>query len=437
MMELQEYLLHILDNYPAEKEKPFRDNPLASYIRTQAFESIPDTLFDRKDYAAMASPGKGVWAAVPWLGIFDRSISTTAQKGYDIVYLFREDSQGVYLSLNQGFTFFKEEFKQNNPKKKIEKVSKYWIAKLNLIREKEKFGFTTAPINLNSSAKTDMPEGYELGNIYSKYYSYKDLKTMDNTVLLKDLEHLKMVFTELRSLLTDGYAKSIQRIVSENHTEDLETEIFEKFTNDPQEQLSITKSLKHQRVVNYSNQQLDTTYISEKNADYIVSNQKLEQQLQRQKVIGSQAENLAFKYYFDRTNEIVKNHENAAEILDKLQYRGQDHGFGYDVQALDLSDLSNGIETEIHVEVKATVNRHGNVPFYMSRNEIQHAMMDRDTYRIFRIYDFNAETPKFDELRVFNDESQINEMKRLDQLMQSATNVVPMTYLITEWQSMN
>jgi 5-methylcytosine-specific restriction enzyme A len=41
---------------------------------------------------------------VPWLGIFDRLITESAQNGYYLVYLVREDCSGVYLAIGQGVT---------------------------------------------------------------------------------------------------------------------------------------------------------------------------------------------------------------------------------------------------------------------------------------------------------------------------------------------
>ena len=39
---------------------------------------------------------------------FDRLITDTARQGFYIVYLFRSDLSGVYLSLNQGVTSIRD-----------------------------------------------------------------------------------------------------------------------------------------------------------------------------------------------------------------------------------------------------------------------------------------------------------------------------------------
>ncbi|MHA3066821.1 MrcB family domain-containing protein [Lacticaseibacillus saniviri] len=411
------------------KPNNLEENPTVRLFRQDIRAEFTSFLANESQYHVKASTGVNgqVMAEVPWLGIFDtRYIQSASGHYFYPVYLFSSDGKGFYLSINQSWTNINDANLKDNDGKKI-KPATVALKAAELLREyinPEALGhYITQPLDLRGT--TALVKGYEVVNVIAKYYAFDQFT---DEQLKTDLRELLTIYKRMTEKLSvAGYAQLLQQF------QDWITESVALDEN--KKQLSTVKSLKYHRIANHSNQQLDTAYISEEHANYIVSDQELEQQLQRQKVIGSQAEILAFKYYCDKTNEIVKNRENAAEILDKLQYRGQDHGFGYDIQALDLSDLKKGIETEIHVEVKATGNRHGNIPFYMSRNEIQQAMMDRDTYRIFRIYDFNAEAPKFDELRVFNDESQINEMKRLDQLIQSSANVVPMTYLITEWQS--
>ena len=50
------------------------------------------------------SVGKGLWARVPWIALMDDRETTSTQRGTYVVYLFREDATGVYLTLNQGVT---------------------------------------------------------------------------------------------------------------------------------------------------------------------------------------------------------------------------------------------------------------------------------------------------------------------------------------------
>jgi hypothetical protein len=48
---------------------------------------------------------------VPWLALFNPEVTTSATRGYDIVYLFAADMSTVTLSLAQGVTAIRDEFK--------------------------------------------------------------------------------------------------------------------------------------------------------------------------------------------------------------------------------------------------------------------------------------------------------------------------------------
>lgn len=65
----------------------------------------------------------GNWTETPWISVFDRDITETATKGFYIVYLFRKDMNGVYLSLNQGTTHLQHKYKKNNPRSKMEEIA--------------------------------------------------------------------------------------------------------------------------------------------------------------------------------------------------------------------------------------------------------------------------------------------------------------------------
>ncbi len=63
-----------------------------------------DTNFNQDKFLYKGSIGQGNWAYVPWLAILNKNITTTTQEGVYIVYLFSEDMERLYLTLNQGVT---------------------------------------------------------------------------------------------------------------------------------------------------------------------------------------------------------------------------------------------------------------------------------------------------------------------------------------------
>ncbi len=48
------------------------------------------------------SVGQGRWAAIPWIAALDYRVTTRTSEGIYVIYLFRADMTGVYLTLNQG-----------------------------------------------------------------------------------------------------------------------------------------------------------------------------------------------------------------------------------------------------------------------------------------------------------------------------------------------
>src|SRR4051812_44391594 len=109
-MSLNAALTILLEEYPMASEQPFSNNVLANFIRNEVPDTIRSVIGNNERYLVQGSAGKGRWASVPWAAIFDRFVTETAQKGYYIVYLVKEDFSGLYLSLNQGVTTLREQY---------------------------------------------------------------------------------------------------------------------------------------------------------------------------------------------------------------------------------------------------------------------------------------------------------------------------------------
>lgn len=202
MKELFEY---ILSNYLTEKEKLFRSNQLADYIRGKPYGVITkEAHIDTNIYIIEGFPGKGNWAGIPHIDIIDREITNTPTKGYYIVYLFKGNMTGIYLSLNQGWTYFKKTFTRNNPKAKIKQVTNAFRYKL----KSPLVDFSFDEIDLKSP--TRLGKGYESGHICGKFYPSHDLP--DNQILINDLRNLIGVYRELKGILG---LKSYEDIVKE------------------------------------------------------------------------------------------------------------------------------------------------------------------------------------------------------------------------------
>ena len=85
---MREVIEKMLNDYVPAKSEPFTGHPLGAYFRNDIPRIIYNTgLVDSKDYLITGSVGQGNWAMVPWVCIFDRSITTSATRGVYIVYL--------------------------------------------------------------------------------------------------------------------------------------------------------------------------------------------------------------------------------------------------------------------------------------------------------------------------------------------------------------
>ncbi len=115
------------------------------------------------EFEIEGSIGNGNIARVPWVGIFNRSITISAQEGFYIVLLFSEDMSGCFLSLNQGVTEMEKRYTRRLAIKKMIEAANLSIP--HLLKHPEGL---YGEIDLHSTG--DLGRGYEVGAIESFYY---------------------------------------------------------------------------------------------------------------------------------------------------------------------------------------------------------------------------------------------------------------------------
>lgn len=102
---LNESINFLFSNYAKATMEAFANNATGDYIRNSIPRNFYATgLIDKNIYDIKASVGQGNWAQVPWIGIFRRSVTTSAMTGVYIVYLLSSDANSLYLTFNQGFS---------------------------------------------------------------------------------------------------------------------------------------------------------------------------------------------------------------------------------------------------------------------------------------------------------------------------------------------
>jgi 5-methylcytosine-specific restriction enzyme A len=150
---IQDVFRRVGGDFVAAREGPLADHPLAIYLREDAAQEVRDAI-SRPDLRVVGAPGQGNWADVPWIAIFNPEVTTSATRGYYIVYLFAADMSTVNLTLAQGVTAVQDEFKN--------KASAEMLRRAALIRDRvPEFSdrFIPGPIQLGGT--TQLAKDYD------------------------------------------------------------------------------------------------------------------------------------------------------------------------------------------------------------------------------------------------------------------------------------
>lgn len=135
--------------------------------KIKAIDWLPATITVR------GSIGQGNWAKVPWIAFLDSRITNTTQKGIYVVYVFREDMKGVYLTLMQGVTDIvgQSGLTQGQARQQLRRHAESMRESFEELRE---YGFNLDNnINLNTNASLGI--SYEFGTIAYRYYDSEQL----------------------------------------------------------------------------------------------------------------------------------------------------------------------------------------------------------------------------------------------------------------------
>lgn len=362
-MDLKQLLQTVFSNYPSRnpKEIQFKDNQLVKLLNKGLNGVDNASIFLAETFISKGSAGQGVWAAVPWIGLFDSDIASSAKKGFYIVYLFSADLTKAYLSLNQGWSFYHNTYGVKAGLTNISKVSKYW--RHTLIFKTNRM--STSPIDLRASnyAGTRLPEGYERGNILS--IEYEANKLPENSILLNDLIAMKTILEELKKEMYSpkNLVNSINFILTQSDMllGEKHAEYHSDRHDEKQETVELTESPKEKQLNLSSTKPLNKI-------DYEI----------RQKTnskTGFHGELLIMEY--ERQKLISAGLDKLAEAV--VQVSKEDDSLGYDIRSYDTN------KRPLFIEVKTT-NGNIDTPFYLSPNELKKSNIYKDQYRLARVY---------------------------------------------------
>lgn len=214
-MSLHTAINLFLEEYPKALEQRFAGHSVADFIRNDAPAIIREALASNERYLVHGSPGQGNWAKVPWVAIYDRFVTESAQDGFYLVYLVKEDFSGVFLSLNQGVTTVRHVY-GSDAKIALKARASDYLARLGKIPSK----LISGPINLSVSKPNDLGAFYEAGAICSRFYELG--KVPNDLVLEAELQELiEIYFRLVTKELTPNSASEIEDDEQNLSVEDL------------------------------------------------------------------------------------------------------------------------------------------------------------------------------------------------------------------------
>ncbi|HAY0998457.1 TPA: DUF3578 domain-containing protein [Staphylococcus aureus] len=353
--------------------------------KTLVHDKLPKQLkvhIKEDKYSVVGKVATGNYSKVPWISIYDENITKETKDGYYLVYLFHPEGEGIYLSLNQGWSKISDMFPRD--KNAENKDSSYDL-------------------------KNDYPSGYSHGSIRFKYYDLNEGFTEED--MLEDLKKFLELFNELASKVTktsyDSLVNSIDEIQEDSEIEEIRTAQKDKTLKEveapkgiiPKYKKGVSKTTKNDSEIEKSNKE--------------------------NKLTGKVGEKLALNYF----NELI---DNKIDEDKKEQFRnilndnpGSQHGHGYDLVAFDPTNTDKAVEK--FIEIKTSTSSSIEEPFFMSLNEMFAMKEYKQKYLILRIFNVSGKEPQFYFIDPY---ANYSEFKDVDDLIDKVFNVEAIQYKV-------
>ena len=374
---MKKEFIYILDNYlKLSGNKVDSETEVYKCLCKKIPRELKTIINDDK-YLVKGSMGQGQRSPYPWISILNKNITTTTQKGIYIVFLFKRDMSGLYLTLNQGITNFENLFKKEKYNS-ANKVANYFREEISDTT------FSKNPIYLGSASR-DIGYGYQQTNVLQKYYSKKDIS---DEIIIKDIKELLAVYESIADTMTTrSYDDTIKGVlaseVSEEISLDAALEIITKAI-DPNENAPYDLTIKLKEVEPKAERPTKfkrLTNPKRNKVDYLEKHKK-------DMEAGLMGEKLILSYERDRLIDL-----GLEEYAEKVKWVSEsDDTVGYDISSYDYDET--GKVREIKIEVKTSIEK-VDVDFFVSRNEVETSKLYADHYYVYRIYDAKSQNPKF------------------------------------------
>lgn len=366
-MGLRDVLSEVLNRYLSESQSRMIDSDIRNSFSDVVHASLPC----QSEYVVKGSAGDGRRAQVPWFCLFDPRVTKKASEGFYLVYLFKMDMTGVYLSLNQAWAPFSHQGGAAIGRENIHKVSeRIW----DTLKRKRSvpLGLRTSIDLACSGHNDDLARGYEQGHICGLYYAADSLP--DENRLVKDLERMLKVYDSLVEIFigsgnTDpllNYKAIIPEVCETNR-------ILSRILGDLFAEPSVGE---FEEVVfpHYGHRVL-----SGPSRGSVTYKPDYELRQKRSARLGAKGEEIAL--------ELLKRWYPSCTVD---QVSETDDSLGYDIR---VTGFASG--EELHVEVKSTAEKSEYTPFFISDNELERAKTDGERFLLLRLFGLGSKHPGY------------------------------------------
>ncbi len=373
---MKEYLQSVFKSY---HELPQRVDK-THHIYQTVVRKIPASLKEqlkRSDFIYTGSVGKGYVTPHPWVSILNMNITRSTQRGLYIVYLFRSDMKGVYLTLSQGVTQFQNMY-QTKKYEYLQQVSTYFQSEF---KEYDKDYLTHVDL---VAKKGTLGYGYERSVIFAKYYEADKLETYD---FMRDLDQLVYIYDDVYHHMShQTYEKTILDIISSDSYTLVADDAITQIEMVLRENSSYPRT--DQKTIQLVEKQEAKSPRLKRISDNTPSKIDYLKKASQDAYTGLEGEKLVLAYEADRLRSLGLD-EEASKVKWESEYNDV---AGYDIKSFDLNAKNQVID--LYIEVKTTVSKL-DTDFYISKNEYETSHKYVSKYAIYRIYDILNLTPKF------------------------------------------
>jgi len=190
---MQEIIAKFLNEYIHARKEPFAQHPFATFVRNAVPEIIYSTgIVNRDKYLVVGSVGQGQWALVPWVCIFNKEITSSAQKGTYIVFLLSKNGDTLYLTLNQGCTDILSEHGKRE-------TIKILHDRANDIRKTISSRGFSANNDISLGTNLKLTEYYQQGTVFYKAYHRESIPSDEEA--LDDLKRMIDIYDDYYDIL--------------------------------------------------------------------------------------------------------------------------------------------------------------------------------------------------------------------------------------------